>query len=234
MNQKDIITKTLRITSDKDVSIINTDDEIYYNSSFVSDGGGIFKKGLAIGFQDKMTPGLIIYDDENFYGYSEKFGLSLLSNHHEYEELTIPISAFESENESINRLQPIPPNTSEHFKNMTNTDKETIKNLNIDIEVKDASNFYIVIPKEYSNNKVIITFDITYIYNLDTIISNLSLAIINESTKSVFFKITNSNCFYEENFKNEITKNSIHKVNLEIINDNYLLISKKYYTFMKE
>jgi hypothetical protein len=85
MNQKDIILKSLKITSDREVSIINTPNEDYYNSSFVSEGGGIFKKGLAVGFQDKMTPGLIIYDDENFYGYSEKFGLSLLSNHHEYE-----------------------------------------------------------------------------------------------------------------------------------------------------
>jgi hypothetical protein len=227
MNQKDIILKSLKITSDREVSIINTQNDDYYNSSFVSEGGGIFKKGLAVGFQDKMTPGLIIYDDENFYGYSEKFGLSLLSNHHEYEELTIPVSAFESEDTSINRLQPTPKNTSEHFKNMSDTDKETIKNLNIDIEVKDASNFYIVIPKQYSDNKVIITFDITYIYNLDTIISNLSLVIINESIKSVFFKITNSKCFFEDDFQNEITKRSIHKLNLEIINDNYFLVTKK-------
>jgi hypothetical protein len=49
------------------------------------------------------------------------------------------------------------------------------------------------LSKEYSNNKMIITFDITYIYNLDTIISNLSLVIINESTKSVFFKIISPN-----------------------------------------
>jgi hypothetical protein len=227
MNQKDIISKTLRVTSTKEVSVINTQDEEYYNSSFICDGGGIFKKGLAIGFQDKMTPGLVVYDDENFYGYSEKFGLSLLSNHHEYEELTIPVSAFESEDTSINRLQPTPKNTSEHFKNMSDTDKETIKNLNIDIEVKDSSNFYIVIPKQYSDNKVIITFDITYIYNLDTIISNLSLVIINESIKSVFFKITNSKCFFEDDFQNEITKRSIHRLNLEIINDNYFLVTKK-------
>jgi hypothetical protein len=230
MNQKDIIVNTLKITSNKDVTIINTEDEDYYYSSFVSEGGGIFKKGISIGFQDKMTPGLIIYDDENFYGYSEKFGLSLLSNHHEYEELSIPTSTFQDDNESINRLQPTPKNTSEHFKNMSDTDKENIKNLNIDIEVKDASNFYIIIPKEYSNNKMIITFDITYIYNLDTIISNLSLVIINESNKSVFFKITNNNCFYENNFENEITKSSIHKINLEIINSNYFLITKKYFS----
>jgi hypothetical protein len=230
MNQKDIILKSLKITSDREVSIINTQNDDYYNSSFVSEGGGIFKKGLAVGFQDKMTPGLIIYDDENFYGYSEKFGLSLLSNHHEYEELTIPISAFETNNESVNRLQPTPQNESEHFKNMSETEKENIKNLNIDIEIKDASNFYIIIPKEYSNNKMIITFDITYIYNLDTIISNLSLVIINESIKSVFFKITNKNCFYENNFENEINKRSINKLNLEIINSNYFLMTKKYFS----
>jgi competence CoiA-like predicted nuclease len=229
MNQKDIIVNTLRLTSSKEVSVINTQDEDYYYSSIVSDGGAIFKKGLSIGFQDKMSPGLIIYDDENFYGYSDKFGLCLLSNHNEYEELSIPVSTFEEDNQSVNRLQPTPQNSSDNFKNMSETEKEIIKNLNIDIEVKDSNNFYIVIPKEYSNNKIIINFDITYIYNLDTIISNLSLVIINESTKMVFFKITNNNCFYEENFKNEISKRSIHKLNLEIINSNYFLITKKYF-----
>ena len=226
MNQKDAIINTLRITSSKEVSILNIDDENYYNSSFVSEGGGIFKKGIAVGFQDKMTPGLIVYDDENFYGFSEKFGLSLLSNHHEYEQLLIPVSAFQLDN----RIQPTSQNTSEHFKNMEGTDKENIKNLNIDIEIKDASNFYIIIPKEYSDNKMNIIFDITYIYNLDTIISNLSLVIINESTKSVFFKITNNNCYYENNFDNEITKKSINKIYLEIINPNYFLLTKKYFS----
>jgi hypothetical protein len=234
MNQKDLIINSLKITSNKEVSIINSQnnqDDNYMVSSLVCQGGGIFGKGLSIGFQDKMNPGLIIYDDENFYGYSEKFGLSLLSNHYEYEELNIPVNIFQSdENESVNRLQPTPQNTSEHFKNLSDTDKPQIKNLNIDIEVKDTSNFYIVIPKEYSDNNIVITFDVTYIYNLDTIISNLSLAIINESTKSVFFKITNSNCYYENNFENEITKRSIHKINLEIINENYFLFTKKYFS----
>ncbi len=230
MNQKDIILKTLKITNDKDVSVINNQEDDYIYSSLTCEGGGVFKKGLSIGFQDKMVSGLLIYDDENFYGYSEKFGLTLLSNHHEYEELNIPIEVYQMDNQSVNRLQPTLQNESEHFKNSVETDKPEIKNLNIDIEIKDTNNFYIIIPKEYSDNKMIITFDINYIYNLDSIISKLSLVIINESLKSVFFKIINTNCYFDNNFNNEITKNSIHKINLEIITPNHFIISKKHYT----
>lgn len=235
MNQKDLILKSLKITDTKDVSVIygkNKDqEEEYIFSGLTCQSGAAIHKGISIGFQDKMVPGLMIYDDENFYGYSEKYGLTLLSNHHEYQYLEIPDDIYMTDSDkSINRLQPTPQNTSEHFKNLSDTDKVDKKNINVDIEVRDVSNFYITIPNEYSNNNMIITFDITYIYNLDTIISNLSLVIINESTKSVYFRIINTNCYYESGFENEITKKSIHKINLEIINPNYFLITKKHFT----
>ena len=72
-------------------------------------------------------------------------------------------------------------------------------------------------------------FNIRYIFDLNTIISNISLVIINKSQKDAFFKITNDNCYYEDNFDNILSKKSINKIFLEIINNNYFIINKKKY-----
>ncbi len=225
INQKDIISQNIKILSTRDVSVINNSDEDYIYSSLTCEGGGAFKKGIAIGLQEKMVPGLLIYDNENFYGFSEKNGLSLLSTHPEYNELFIPDNIFEDKNV----LQPVQPNESEYFKNSKETDKIDNKNLNIDLEIKDSNNFYIVIPPIYSFSKFTLTFDITYIHDMNTIISNLSLVLINESNKSVFFKIKNNNCYYKDNFDNEIIKNSISKISLDVINKNYFIVDKTSY-----
>jgi hypothetical protein len=229
-NQKDIIAQNIKILNDKDVSIISNNDEDYIFSALTVEGGGVFKKGLAIGIQSKMAPGLMIYDTENFYGYSEKYGLCLLSNHNEYNELVIPDSVFENKKDR-NVLQPADVNVSDNFKNLKETEKIENKNLNIDLQIKDSNNFYIVVPEIYGESKFILTFDISYIIDLNTVISNLSLCFINRSNKPVYFKITNDECYYEDNFSNEIEKNSVNKINVEVIDNNYLIFTKK--TFRK-
>ena len=222
LNQKDIITKSLKVVDTKDVSIINNeDDDDYLFSALTCEGGGVFKKGIAIGMQEKMIPGLIMYDSENFFGYSEKYGLSLLSTHPEYVELNIPESIFDNKNV----LQPIDKNPSEHLQNLKETTKD--KRLNIDIEIKDTNNFYIIIPQNYSLSKFILIFDISFLYDLNTIISNVSLVFINNSNKSLFLNIKNDNCYFEDKFDNELIKNSINKINCEIINSECFLITNK-------
>ena len=88
-HSKDILAENIKILNTKDVSIINNNDEDYIFSALTVEGGGVFKKGLAIGMQEKMIPGLLLYDDENFYGFSEKHGLSMLSAV-SYTHLTLP------------------------------------------------------------------------------------------------------------------------------------------------
>jgi hypothetical protein len=224
LNQKDIIAQNIKIQSNKEVSIINNDDdeEDYIYSALTVEGGGVFKKGIAIGIQEKMISGLIIYDNENFYGFSEKYGLSLLSPHSEYSELDIPNNIFE--NKSDNKLQPV-QNNGDNFQNLKDT--ETNKSLNIDLQIKDVNNFYIIIPKEYSTTKSTLTFYIKYIYDLDSIISNISLVFINESNKSAFFEITNDNCYYENDFNKELYKDSVNKIYTDVINNDYFIINKK-------
>jgi hypothetical protein len=222
LNQKDIVTKSLKVVDTKDVSIINNeDDDDYLFSALTCEGGGVFKKGIAIGMQEKMIPGLIMYDSENFFGYSEKYGLSLLSTHPEYVELNMPDTIFENKNV----LQPIDKNQSEHLQNLKETTKD--KRLNIDIEIKDTNNFYIIIPQNYSLSKFRLIFDISFLYDLNTIISNVSLVFINNSNKSLFLNIKNDNCYFENKFENELIKNSINKINCEIINEECFLITNK-------
>jgi len=222
LNQKDIVTKSLKIVDTKDISIINNEDEDdYLFSALTCEGGGVFKKGIAIGMQEKMVSGLIMYDSENFYGYSEKYGLSLLSTHPEYVELNIPDTIFENKN----ILQPIDKNPSEHLQNLKETTKD--KRLNIDIEIKDTNNFYIIIPQNYSLSNFRLIFDISFLYDLNTIISHISLVFINNSNKSLFLNIKNDNCYFEDKFNNELIKNSINKINCEIINSDYFLITTK-------
>jgi len=228
LNQKDIIARNIKITNDKDISIINNNDnDNYLFSALTVAGGGVFKKGIAIGMQEKMVPGLIIFDNENFYGFSDKNGLSLLSTHTEYNELSIPNNIFEN---PINKLQPSQNNSSENFKNLKETEKIENKNLNIDLQIKDTNNFYIIIPKEYSNNKFILTFDINYLYDLNSIISNLSLVLINNANKSIFFKLVNDNCYIENNFSYEVEKDTICKIKAETINNDYFILSQKKFT----
>jgi hypothetical protein len=223
LNQKDIVANNIKILNNRDITIINNNDgEDYIFSALTVEGGGVFKKGLVIGIQERMIPGLIIYDNENFYGFSEKNGLSLLSTHQEYNELIIPSNIFDIKEDRIQ-----PTNLNDTFKNLKETEKIENKNLNIDLQIKDTNNFYILIPKIYENTKFILTFDITYINDLNTIISNISFVLINKSDKLAYFKIKNENCYYSDNFTNEINKNSIIKLNLEVINEDHFIIDKK-------
>ena len=124
-------------------------------------------------------------------------------------------------------MQPVQPN--DLFKSSDNIDKNENKNLNIDLEIKDTNNFYIMIPNSYNTSQFIITFDINYIYDLNTIISNIVLVIVNECNKSLFFKFKNNNIYYQENFNNIINENSIVKLSLDVINKDYFIVNKFIY-----
>ena len=222
-HSKDILAENIKILNTKDVSIINNNDEDYIFSALTVEGGGVFKKGLAIGMQEKMIPGLLLYDDENFYGFSEKHGLSMLSVHHEYNELEIPDSIFETKTDR-NILHPtIKGDTFQHAKE---TEKNESKQIHIDLQIKDTSYFYLILPEKYSFQKSILTFDITCIYDINSIVSHVSLYIINQSAKNANIHITNPNCYYDISFQNEIEKKSIVQIYIDIIPPDYYMIRK--------
>jgi len=233
MNQKDIITQTIKVLNNKNITIIRNKDDDYIYGAVTVEGGGVFKKGIAIGIQDNMIPGLMIYDDENFYGYSDKYGLCLLSTHPDYNELEIPESIFVEKPERIQASQTTNNNNnSKNFQDLKDTTKygDTNKSLNIDIDIKDSNNFYITIPSDYNKTKFMLSFDINFLYDLNSIITSINLAFVNESEKPVQFKIINYNCYFEEGFLNTVLPGKINKINMEIIGNNYFIVSQKIFS----
>jgi len=228
IHHKDTIAPNIKVINKRDATIINNnDDEDSVFAPFTVEGGAYLKKGVILGIQEKMISGLLLYDNENFYGFSDKHGLSLLSPHTEYNELEIPQTVFLSERPNILQPKSTSSQNNEFFQNDDNTsNKIENKNLNIDLQIKDTYNFYITIPESYSNAKFALTFDITYIYDLNSIISNITLVFLNKSSKSAFYKIKNDNCYYISDFDNEINKNCVIKINLEIVNEDCFLINK--------
>jgi len=224
LKYKDILSQNLKVLNTKEVSIINNkDDDDYIYSALTVEGGAVVKKGMCIGIQDKMVPGLMIYDNENFYGFSEKHGLLLMGNNNEYNQLEFPLSIF---NDSANeKLQPTKTtNKMDNFENVKNS--ETVnKNLNIDLQVKDSSLFYLTIPEQYSAVKYTITFDITYLYDMSSVVSHLSFIIINETNKPMFFNILNRRCYYKPSFSNNIKEKSVLQIDSHFVHENCILVS---------
>jgi len=227
LRYKDIVGQNVKVLSTKDVSIINNenDEDDYIFGALTVEGGGSFKKGVAIGMQEKMIPGLIVYDNENFYGFSEKHGLLLMTQNSEYNQLEFPDSILVDETKD--KLQPTKTtNGMDNFENVKNSEVSN-KNLNIDLQVKDSSFFYLAIPEKYNTVKYTITFDINYVYDMSSVISYLSFSIINETNKPVFFSITNKNCYFENSYSNIVKEKSILNIETKFINENYILVSTK-------
>ena len=226
---QDIIAKNIKVLSSRDVSEINNGSDEYLFSALTVEGGGVFKKGLAIGMQEKMVSGLMIYDDENenFYGFSNRHGLTLLSPHYDYNELEIPDNIFIEEEKNIIR----PSNINDTFKDMTESVKDMVKNIDLELHIKDTNNFYIIIPKIYNDSKNSINFNITYIIDINTVITNMTFMCINESNKKAYFNITNENCYYEESKleQNVINKTSIKSIIIEIVKSDCFIITTNEY-----
>ena len=214
---KDSIINTLTIKNTKEVSTIyNEDQEDYIHSSLTCSGGGVFNKGVCIGMQEKMNSGLLLYDNENFYGFSDKFGLVLLSNNNEYRELEI-------EEIKNNTLQPTQPG---------NTNSIETKKITLNIYIKDNPNFHIIIPNNV-NELFLFEFNIQYIINDETMISKLNIVFINKSNKSIKINHIGNNLYFKnENNIINIGENMKHiiKYDIEIISNEYILISSEKFT----
>lgn len=181
MNTKNENVHTLKILNDKNVYQVKNSDNTEEKKTFGSltcFGGGAFHRGLSIGMQEKMIPGLLIYDDENFYGFSEKNGLTLLSRNIDFKELELP--RFDS--------------------SLMNKEKE----LNIDLTLVDIENFYINVPNEIERYNIGLTFNVSFHYDDESVIHKINICVINNTQKNVKFVLKNKNMFlkgdkYDEN-----------------------------------
>jgi len=203
MQSSDTHYHTLKLTSNKEVNEIKNNININYNynyGSFTCLGGGSFHKGLSVGMQDKMVPGLIIYDEENFYGFSEKNGLNLLSQNNDFKELEFPILDKQFQDQK--------------------------KDLNIDLTCIDIKNYYIVIPNSIDTFQIKLTLNVKFIYNDESVLNELQLNIINNNKQNININFINKNAFYSLT-KKDLTQNhsSILKINVNFINNDYSLIN---------
>ena len=208
----------LNVLNNKDVTQLNNN---IFKSALTVEGGCVIKKGLKIGYQENMVSGLLIYDNENFFGYSDKYGLTPLSKHNDYTELEIDNDFFNKND--INKISPIQTNSSKDM--VKNIDNNKIIPLKLTIELKDLSNFYLKIPSIYSFKQFLLNLEFDLLIHDECLITNMKIVIINESNKNINFKFITNKCFYTKNFVNIINTNEIIKINIDIIDKTYFLIS---------
>ena len=195
MYSQNNIYNTLTLEGTKEVHNIKNNNNNYITSTLTCLGGGSFHKGLSIGMQDNMVNGLLIYDDDNFFGYSEKNGLILLSINNDFKELELPL--FDEKLE------------------------KTEKTLNIDLSFRDTINYYLNIPNSILKYDINLIFNIKFIYDDESLINQINLYIINDLQKNIEINIKNNIYF---NNKELITNNQegILKFNINYINQEYM------------
>lgn len=203
MYNRDTKLNTLLLNNKKEVFSINNENEKYNYGTLTCLGGGSFHKGLSIGMQDKMVNGLLIFDDENFFGFSEKNGLILLSLNHDFRELEIPLLDSNSENNE--------------------------KILNIDLTFRDIINYYLKIPDTIDKHNISLIFNINFIYDDESLINQINFHIINDNKNDIKFNIKNNNIYFSGN-KFKKNNNSIIKFILNYIDNNHLLCNIDKYT----
>ena len=223
----DVNAQSLNIFSEREVNYINNGRIEYYQGAFNCDGGATIGKGIKIGYQEKLVSGLVIYDNENFYGYSEKYGLSLLSLHQEYTELMFDEEVFDNHTD----VHKITPSVTSNGKDMVkiNNDFVKIKNIDIHIDMKDLTKYYIIVPKKYIEKNFILNLNFLIDINEECVIKNLDIVIINESNKIIKINIDSRKNIYIHNFDEDIEGNEIRKILFENINDQYFLLDQKKY-----
>ena len=216
MSFRNSIIQTLKITNQEDVNVY--EDSIHHTiqsmAPLIVEGGMSVGKGIKIGLQENLIPGLVVYDGENFLGFSEKFGLTLLGNHPQSTYLEIPQNVFSKKIQSVNR--------GNDYK-----ETESIKKMNIELEIKDINKFYVKIPEIYVSSNFVFHFDIELVTNENTYISDVRFMFINESNKVIHFDILNQNMkiYYEKGFIKEVYGKEIKELYIRKISNQYLFIS---------
>ena len=228
----DLNVNVLNILSTKDVNYVeNTKYTPYFFGALNVEGGATVKRGLRIGYQEKLVPGIMIYDNENFFGYSEKYGLQLLNKASDYNELMITNDFFMED--AKNKISPAKTSFGKDLINEIKSGDDNFKSIDIDILLKDITKYSLIIPDIYSSRKFHLTLDLQLIVDDECFITDLSFVIINESNKSLSIKISkdkDTKYYFSKEFQDDIGPQMIAKIDIEMIDKKYFLISQKKYT----
>lgn len=243
--KKNLDITNLKITGTTPVSEYVSDKNLYKNAALQVRGGAYIEKGLKIGNQDQLCNGMIFYDGENFFGHSEKLGTCLLSNHSLSSELSLPLSLFENmisnpKNQKKYTITAAQNNltktSSQEVINIGEEEKEEqlVKNIVVDITMKDITRFYIIIPQIYQNTNFHLNLTITFLFdNPDepSFINNAIINIINQTNKPLSISCGNDSryVYYESGFNKTIKEHVIGQYILERINTSFLLLKSSFY-----
>ena len=232
----------LKVTSDTPVSEYkHKDGTIYKNGSIRTNGGIYVEKGIKIGNQEQVCNGMVYYDGENFFGYSEKLGTCLLSNHSLSSELMLPNTIFENiiQEKGNKKKYVITAAQNNLTKTSTQMDIEgeeekeeiLVKNIHVDVVMKDIKTFYIMIPQIYQNTNFHLNLVITFQFDEMSYINDAKLHIINQTHKKVSVEIGNDkrNVYYETDYKNIVEEKNIGTYDIHRIIDSYLCVKSSFY-----
>jgi hypothetical protein len=226
MNRRDEILKTCKIVQSDDVQAYQDfNQEVFYTAPLNVLGGAAFQKGVRIGAQENLVPGIMIYDGENFLGFSEKFGLCLLNHHANNIHLDLPSHLFQKKT----MIQSSESN--DHRSVVSNDETQMIsKLLNIRLEIKDISCFYIKIPEIYSTSNMNVTFRIELFFMTDFFISEIQLYFVNESNRPITFEFHESFSFrFQKDFDFHILPNQIKEIRMKRLYAQCICVSQVEY-----
>lgn len=249
--KKNLDITNLKITGTTPVSEYVSNKDLYKNAALQVRGGAYIEKGLKIGNQDQLCNGMLFYDGENFFGHSEKLGTCLLSNHSLSSELSLPLSIFENMVTKQKNQKKYTITAAQN--NLTKTssqemiiigdkdgqedeakEEELIKNIVVDITMKDISRFYIMIPQMYQNTNFHLNLVITFLFDNPeepSFINHASLHIMNQTNKTLSISCGNDSryVYYESGFNKTIKEYTIGQYTLERMNPNFLLLKSSFY-----
>ena len=179
---------------------------------FIVNGGSIFKKGMIVGMQDKMVNGLLFYDKQNFYGYSEKYGICLLSPHFEYQQIE-----YEVETPKRSPIQ----TTYGHDTYQTTTPSP----VPLEIVFQDSMNYYVLVEEMLHP-----VFELELFYDLNSIVPCVQLVFINRGKYPCRILFKNKNVYLNQSVP-EILVGEVIQFKMEYVHDLYLV---SFLTFQRE
>lgn len=220
MNSRNPIVQSLKVISNDEVRVVEdpVHERITTFAPLHVEGGASIGKGLKIGVQENLVGGMMVYDGENFLGFSEKFGLTLLSQHHQSMNLEIPLSIFQK------KILPSVPSQSGDDRKFQ--ELEGTKKMNMELEIKDISTFYIKIPEVYGTVNFNLFFQIELYFEENHFVSEVRLYMINESKKSISFDFQNKiKIFYQKGFQKSLDAHQIREIKIHRVSHQHLFIS---------
>ena len=258
---KDMTVTHLRVTGDQQVTeITGADGALYSNAPLKCNGGAYIEKGLRIGNQEKVVNGMLFYDGENFYGHSEKFGTCLLSNHTLSSELSLPLSIFQdmplSQGTSKYLVTAVQNNLTktstqswigsgqegkeereEERKEDISTGgsgrrpERPVKNIIVDITMKDVNTFYMIIPQVYQHVNFHLNLEVTFHFDQSTYINSAAIYIMNQTAKPLTITCGNDKryIYFGTGFKGEVGERSVGKFEITRVTDQFLLFSSSFF-----